>query len=343
MNAVGWALAALAGLAVLVVGFFTMLTGSLALGAAEAPAPPPELEAAYRQVAQRTDVDWTALAAWDAAEKGFNLGLPTAEEIFTDLVRDELERKRQDAEDWCREHAEETDRCPPDPPELTPQEETALWRRAYATWRQQLVRYVEAHAELLQAHLDELDRDPEAVFNLFLSRSVATRATELMDGYLVLEGLQVDADEILITPTEPPRDWAPVDGFAWPVVAPITSRFGMRLSPIDGVWRLHAGIDLGVDTGTPIRASKAGTVTAAEMNPIYGLMVIVDHGDGYETLYAHSSAPAVRSGQTVEQGQVVAYAGSTGLSTGPHLHFEIHYHEQPVDPLLLLTERSGRD
>jgi murein DD-endopeptidase MepM/ murein hydrolase activator NlpD len=191
--------------------------------------------------------------------------------------------------------------------------------------------------------LADFDQDAEDAYRHFLSADQADQAAELLDGYLLLESLEADADQILITPSEPPADWQPADGFAWPVVAPITSRFGMRVSPIDGVYRLHAGLDLGVATGTPVRASKAGTVVAAEPNPTYGLMVIIDHGDGYQTLYAHNSGFAVTVGQQVDQGQIVSYSGSTGLSTGPHLHFEVHYHGAPVDPLLMLTERSGRD
>lgn len=115
------------------------------------------------------------------------------------------------------------------------------------------------------------------------------------------------------------------------------------MSPIDGVERLHAGIDLGVSTGTPIRASRAGTVTVASWSDVYGLMVVGDHGDGYQTLYAHGSALGVSAGQQVEQGQVVLLSGSTGWSTAPHLHFEVHYRGAPVDPLLLLSQRHGRD
>ncbi|HYF93435.1 MAG TPA: M23 family metallopeptidase [Symbiobacteriaceae bacterium] len=324
---------------VAVVGFVVLFVGALAANAAEVPIPP-ELEAAYRQVGARTGVHWAALAAWDAAGD-FELPIPSVDELYADRIAARLRSKREAAEEWCREHPADTLRCPPESPELTPQEEAALWRGAHEAWRQLLHRHIEQSVVVLAS--PDFERGPEGVYARSLAPGAAARAAELFEGYQLLDSLDADADEILIEPFEPPADWVPVDGFAWPVVAPITSRYGMRVSPIDGVRRLHAGVDLGVSTGTPIRASKAGTVVVAEMNPTYGLMVVVDHGEGYQSLYAHSSALAVQPGQHVEQGQVVSYAGSTGLSTGPHLHFEIHYNETPVDPLLLLSQRSGRE
>lgn len=145
-----------------------------------------------------------------------------------------------------------------------------------------------------------------------------------------------DTDHMLpIMPVEPPPNWRPVDGFAWPAAGSLTSTFGMRTSPIDGQRRLHAGIDLGVAYSTPVRASKAGEVAVAEWSDVYGWYVVVDHGN-YSTLYAHNSKLAVKVRDRVEQGQLVALSGSTGWSTGPHLHFEIHFEGAPIDPLLLL-------
>jgi murein DD-endopeptidase MepM/ murein hydrolase activator NlpD len=338
----------LAGLAVAlplgIITLFFAVAAALALNAEDQQAAiPPELEAIYHQVGARTGVSWALLAAWDGAENGYALPVPSVEQIYAEKIRAELERKRQQAEDWCKEHPEETSKCPPPQPELTPGDEAQLWRSAYALWRSLISQHVETHAQAATPFLAGFDQDTEGAYRHFLSADRAGRAAELLDGYLLLESLEADADQILITPTDPPADWQPVDGFAWPAVAPITSRFGMRISPIDGVYRLHAGVDLGVATGTPIRASKAGTVVKAEPNPTYGLMVVIDHGDGYETLYAHNSGLAVTVGQHVEQGQVVTYSGSTGLSTGPHLHFEVHYYGAPVDPLLMTTERSGRE
>jgi murein DD-endopeptidase MepM/ murein hydrolase activator NlpD len=145
-----------------------------------------------------------------------------------------------------------------------------------------------------------------------------------------------DDDHTITDPPDPPTHRTPVDGFAWPATGEITSRFGMRISPIDGKRRLHAGIDLGIAEGTPVLASKAGTVTRAENDPVFGFVVMVNHGDGYETLYAHNSRLEMAVGAHVQQGQELSRSGSTGWATGPHLHFEIHYQGTPVDPMLLL-------
>ncbi|MFS8819298.1 peptidoglycan DD-metalloendopeptidase family protein [Synechococcus sp. W60.1] len=127
----------------------------------------------------------------------------------------------------------------------------------------------------------------------------------------------------------------PVQGtgrFIAPVRGPITSGFGWRVHPIYRSRRFHAGIDFGVPTGTAVRASDRGTVIYAGWYGGYGYTVIVNHGGGITTLYAHNSRVAVGVGQQVQRGQVVAASGSTGLSTGPHVHFEVRVNGQPVDP-----------
>ena len=120
---------------------------------------------------------------------------------------------------------------------------------------------------------------------------------------------------------------------AAPVVAPITSDFGWRIHPIYGTRRLHAGTDFGVDDGTPVHAADGGVVVEAGWVSGYGYTVIIDHGNGMSTLYAHNSEVAVSPGQTVSKGQVVSYSGNTGGSTGPHLHFEVRINGEPTDPM----------
>ena len=120
---------------------------------------------------------------------------------------------------------------------------------------------------------------------------------------------------------------------AAPVNAPITSDFGWRIHPIYGTRRLHAGTDFGVDEGTPVHAADGGVVVEAGWISGYGYTVIIDHGNGMSTLYAHNSDVAVSPGQTVSKGQVVSYSGNTGGSTGPHLHFEVRINGEPTDPM----------
>jgi murein DD-endopeptidase MepM/ murein hydrolase activator NlpD len=115
-------------------------------------------------------------------------------------------------------------------------------------------------------------------------------------------------------------------GLIWPVRGRITSGFGMRWG------RLHAGIDIAAGRGTAIRAARAGTVIASGYQGGYGNVVIISHGGGFSTLYAHQSRRSVGDGARVSQGEVVGYVGSTGHSTGPHLHFEVRVGGSPVNP-----------
>lgn len=113
----------------------------------------------------------------------------------------------------------------------------------------------------------------------------------------------------------------------------ITSEFGLRTSPTAGASSNHKGIDIGVPTGTNIYAAESGSVTMAGWSDSGGYMVTIDHGNGYVTKYMHNSELLVSAGDTVQKGQVIAKAGSTGISTGSHLHFQVEYNGQPVDPL----------
>jgi len=119
----------------------------------------------------------------------------------------------------------------------------------------------------------------------------------------------------------------------YPVNGPITSPYGYRVHPISGDVRLHTGVDFGVGYGTPIRASDSGSVIHSTWMGGYGNVVIVDHGGGISTLYAHQSSCAVGVGAKVKQGQTIGYVGSTGYSTGPHLHFEVRVNGNPVNPM----------
>jgi len=126
-----------------------------------------------------------------------------------------------------------------------------------------------------------------------------------------------------------PERW-PVDGF-------ITRKF--ESSPIDPGLS-HAGIDIAVPRGTPVRAVAAGTVVAADWTPRYGNRVILDHGASVMTLYGHNELLLVRPGDRVQAGTPIALSGNSGISTAPHLHFEVRVHGRAVDPLALLPKRG---
>ncbi len=122
----------------------------------------------------------------------------------------------------------------------------------------------------------------------------------------------------------------------YPTIGPVTSNFGWRTHPILGTERFHAGIDFGADYGSLIYASEQGRVIYADWYGGYGNAVIVDHGNGMTTLYAHCSDLYVKDGDVVAKGQPIAAVGSTGFSTGPHLHFELRANGEPIDPAAYL-------
>lgn len=119
----------------------------------------------------------------------------------------------------------------------------------------------------------------------------------------------------------------------YPSDAEITSNFGWRIHPILGYSRFHSGLDFGADYGSTIRAADGGVVIFAGWYGGYGYAVVINHGKGISTLYGHTSKLYVAEGQTVQRGELIAATGSTGLSTGPHLHFEVRKNGEPVDPL----------
>lgn len=130
-------------------------------------------------------------------------------------------------------------------------------------------------------------------------------------------------------------------GLMAPVAGRITSGFGVRYHPILHFARMHAGIDFGAAWGSPIVAAADGEVIGAGWTGGYGRQVQVSHGGGIVTTYSHMSGIAASPGQPVRQGQVIGYVGSTGLSTGPHLHFEVRMNGRPVDPMSVQLQRRN--
>lgn len=127
---------------------------------------------------------------------------------------------------------------------------------------------------------------------------------------------------------------APVDG-------PVGSGFGFRADPFTGRAALHTGLDFPADVGTPIVAAAGGVVSSAELHPAYGRTVELDHGNGLVTRYAHASKLLVAPGDLIRRGQKIAEVGSTGRSTGPHLHFEVLVDGAPQDPAKFLAQGAG--
>jgi murein DD-endopeptidase MepM/ murein hydrolase activator NlpD len=130
-----------------------------------------------------------------------------------------------------------------------------------------------------------------------------------------------------VSSPSPVRSQSSSSGYIWPAHGILTSSFGWRWG------RMHEGIDIAVGNGTPVVASASGTVIVAGWMGGYGNLVVIDHGNGVSTAYGHNTGVTVGVGQSVAQGQLIAYSGNTGHSTGPHIHFEVRINGAPVDPL----------
>ncbi len=118
----------------------------------------------------------------------------------------------------------------------------------------------------------------------------------------------------------------------WPTEGWVTSTFGYRKSPFTGHRELHKGLDISAPTGTPVYATATGTIIREGLSQGYGKNIMIDHGNGVVTRYAHLSRYAVKKGQVIKRGELIAYVGNTGRSTGPHLHYEVRLNGIPVNP-----------
>ena len=182
-----------------------------------------------------------------------------------------------------------------------------------------------------------------AVLSLFCGEDAARYARERASG----SGLEELARQL------PPRYEGRVElaataltlgtaySLGWPLPdsAQVTSPFGVRAHPLLGGRRLHSGIDLGVSIGTPVRAAADGIVRRASDDRVSGRLVLVDHGSGVSTVYCHNDSLLVRAGDAVKKGQVIALSGNSGLSTGPHLHYQLDLPQGPADPLRFRAAR----
>lgn len=190
------------------------------------------------------------------------------------------------------------------------QQELLAKRQQYeaeATQQEQLISRLQQDRAALEAAQTQLAQDSESIAALIRQKIAASTG--------VIRGTGI---------------------FVYPVNGRITSGFGNRRHPILGSNRFHAGVDFGASYGTTIHAADAGQVIFSGWYGGYGRTVIIDHGGGMTTLYAHASRLFVSVGQSVSQGQAIAAVGSTGFSTGPHLHFEVRRNGNPTNPMAYL-------
>jgi murein DD-endopeptidase MepM/ murein hydrolase activator NlpD len=129
----------------------------------------------------------------------------------------------------------------------------------------------------------------------------------------------------------------------WPIMGHITDSFGERLDPFSGEGAFHTGVDVAADYGEPVHVTADGIVTAADTHAGYGRVVVVEHGFGITTLYAHLSSYAVVAGTHVRRGEVIGYAGVSGRSTGPHVHYEVRVNNAPVNPWRYMKNMPAGD
>ena len=193
---------------------------------------------------------------------------------------------------------------------LQTQTQTATVLQNTKTLRENYISRLSDEEKAKQAQIDEITAAYEAVNNQILELAKQGLDTAYIGGVL-----------------------------AWPVpgYTKITSNYGMRVHPITGQYKLHTGVDISAPIGANFVAANDGIVTKAEYNTAYGNMVIIDHGGGISTLYAHGSEILVTVGQTVKRNEAILKVGSTGYSTGPHAHFEVRINGVVTNPIEYIT------
>lgn len=211
------------------------------------------------------------------------------------------------------------------------EQQTKFQLAALAAERVQLVAVAEAqraHVATEVARLEDLTAAQEAA----LERLIRERQRQEAARRAAEEEQRRRAAQLAGEQAPPPANTGAPGSFSWPASGPITSPFGMRSDPLGHGFRMHTGVDIGAPMGSTITAAATGRVIFAGWYGGYGNAVIIDHGGQTSTLYGHCSQIFVANGQDVERGQAIAAVGSTGESTGPHLHFEVRINGIPVEP-----------
>lgn len=185
--------------------------------------------------------------------------------------------------------------------------------------------------------------DREAKVDSSLPVSESGRLIASIEGGLVWLNQQSRIEETILNElselaAQRAKQWAATPSI-WPVKGPITSKFGPRVSPFTGKKALHAGIDIGAPTGTPVQSPADGKVVVAAYDTRMGKFIRIDHGYGIETTYGHLSKILVKYGQRVHRGDIIGHVGSTGrFSTGPHLHYQVAINDRVVDPIQYILD-----
>jgi murein DD-endopeptidase MepM/ murein hydrolase activator NlpD len=254
-----------------------------------------------------------------------------------DDARNDLEKEEAKAREAERVAAEERDRVTQLRAEADAEREQAAAAEAA---EQQLIEGIRARIAEFEAEYNAVQAQIEAEIQEALARSAAeaaARAAAAASRPAPGPSSGPSSGPSGPPPGPPAESARPAPSgnarFIWPVDGRVGSGFGPRRHPISGGTRMHTGVDIGAPSGAPIRAADDGTVVMVGPNGGYGNWTLIDHGGGLATGYAHQSTIGVARGQRVSRGDVIGRVGSTGASTGPHLHWEVRVNGNPVNPM----------
>jgi murein DD-endopeptidase MepM/ murein hydrolase activator NlpD len=295
------------------------------------------------------DIGLSLLMADDAAEMGSGMVYAEAVVEHQHVLVQEVEALRAEVDDLAlaaarsRDHAEDQrDEVAERQASLEAARRHLVDARAQARQeelrQQELLDEVKARRADYERRIDALNAENARIAALLQEYQAALERQQAAAASAAAAAASAAAAEAAANQGAPASDEAglsdrPGGALLWPLPgATVTSGYGYRIHPIYGTRRLHTGLDMGGAMGAEILAAADGAVVLAGVNGGYGNCVVIYHGGGMSTLYGHQSRVGVSVGDRVTQGQVIGYVGSTGVSTGPHLHFEVRIDGTPVDP-----------